>query len=143
MADAFADILDITRSLVTIMREESEQLLTVGRYAEHGVMTQAKTRLTAMLDAELMRLNRTEPGWLDKAESEDRDALTAAFAELKDVAAENAEVVARQLDLSRDLIAAVSHEAKRLTGRRGVAYRPTGAIKETISSAPISVNTAL
>lgn len=137
------DMLDAARSLASLMKEESSELDSRGRHPDHAEIAAAKTRLVARLEKEIARLNRECPGWAVDLDKDDNDALTEAMAALQEAAFINAGVLDRQLSLSNDMIDAVSAEAKRLTGNRGISYQASGAIYARDGSSPISVNAQL
>ena len=136
-------MLDIARSLTTLMAEESEQLSVRGQCADHVETVGAKRRLVAQLNTEVARLNREKPDWAQHASEQDNAALSEAMATLRDAAAHNVAVVDRHLSLSNEMIDAVAAEARRLTGNRGWSYRDTGMIMQRSGTSPISVNTRL
>lgn len=136
-------ILDIAGSLASMMSEETVSLDERGGYVDHAEMVGAKRRLVAQMEAEIARLNREAPSWLQDLDEEQDAALSEAMATLRDAAASNATVVRRHLELSNDLIDAVASEAKRLTGNAGCSYRDTGSMTRRVGTSPISVNTQL
>lgn len=136
-------MLDMARSLSTLMAEESEQLSSHGLCADHAETVGAKRRLVAQLDTEIARLNREMPDWAQRASEQDKAALSEAMATLRDAAAHNITVVDRHLSLSNEMIDAVAAEARRLTGNRGLSYHDTGMIMQRSGTSPISVNTRL
>lgn len=136
-------MIETARSLAALMEEESDELTQRGRHPDHAEIAAAKTRLVASLEAEIARLNRETPGWAEKLDESESGALSEAMAALRDTATVNAKVLDRQLSLSNELIEAVSAEAKRLTGNRGLSYQATGVLSSRDQSSPISVNTRL
>ena len=138
-----ATIVDIAESLASMMSEETVSLDERGRYADHEEMVAAKRRLVAQMEAEIARLNREAPSWLQDLDEGQDAALSQAMATLRDAAASNAAVVKRHLELSNDMIDAIASEAKRLTGNSGCRYRDTGAMTRRNGTSPISVNTRL
>ncbi|MBR0550942.1 hypothetical protein [Stakelama marina] len=137
------EMLDTARSLAALMEEESNELTGRGRHTDHAEIAAAKTRLVARLETEVARLNRESADWVTKLDEADSTALSDAMAALRDAAIVNAGVLDRQLSLSNEMIDAVSAEAKRLTGNRGLSYQATGALFARDGSSPISVNTRL
>lgn len=139
MIDALRDAIE---SLISLMREETAMLLSAGPRPDIEVLASAKVRLTATLEGQLAALDREEPGWRETVAETDAE-LAAAIAELQEVSTENATVLRRQIDLSRELMDAIAAEAKRLVGTRSQTYGATGGLFRQDVSTPISVNTNL
>lgn len=139
MTDALCDTIE---SLISLMREETAILLSVGPRPDIEAIAAAKVRLTATLEGQLAALDREQPGWRETIAETDTD-LAARIAELQEVSTENATVLRRQIDLSRDLMDAIAAEAKRLVGTRTQTYGATGGLFRQDVSTPISVNTNL
>lgn len=137
------NMLDISRSLASLMEEETGALGQGGRCRDHAEMVSAKRRLVAQLEAEIVRLNREVPDWMNDLDQDQDASLTEAMATLRNAAATNASMVDRHLALSNDLIGAVTAEARRLTGNSGLSYRDTGSMMQRAGTSPISVNTSL
>jgi hypothetical protein len=91
----------------------------------------------------MVALDRADAGWRDALEPEPRAALAEAIEELQTVSAENADVLRRQIELSRDMMDAIAAEAKRLSGSRSQTYGASGGLFQLDQSTPISVNTSL
>lgn len=138
-----AGLLDTLRSLNGIIREETDLLRKVGHVPLSDELALAKQRLAAALEAQTTTLDRERPGWLQALIEDDQIALTAAVAELRLLSRENAGVLARQIELSRDLLDAIAVEAKRLAGSRTRTYGAWGNLFEADQSTPISINTSL
>ncbi len=138
-----AKFLDTANSLVALMRDETHDLEAAGQHPDHDEIAAAKMRLVATLETEVSRLNREEPEWLSKLGENDRSTLSEAMGVLRDTAENNQVILKRHLDLSTQLIDAVSYEAKRVTGNGGISYQSSGAIAPHDKSSPISVNTRL
>ena len=139
MIDALRDTIE---SLISLMREETATLLSAGPRRDIEALAGAKVRLTATLESQLAALDREQPGWRETIAETSAD-LAAAIAELQEVSTENATVLRRQIDLSRDLMDAIAAEAKRLVGTRSQTYGATGGLFRQDVSTPISVNTNL
>ncbi len=137
------NLLDTARSLTSLMGEETGALGAPGRMANHEELVAAKRRLVAQLEAEIVRLNREVPGWMNDLEEEEGAALSEAMETLRDAAISNVAIVDRQLSLSNDLIDAVAAEARRLTGNSGRSYLGTGSMMQREGTSPISINTRL
>ena len=138
-----SDLIDTIESLVALMREETERLLSPGRLGDLQEIAAAKARLVGSLDARTAQLNREQPDWLDRLEPEMREELNAALAELRDISAENAKALERQIQLSVEMIEAITTEARRLSGTSSETYCPRGGVSRIQSATPISINTRL
>jgi flagellar biosynthesis/type III secretory pathway chaperone len=135
-----ADTIDLVRSLAAVMREETEALGAPAGGAVLAELAAAKQRLLAMLETRAARVERETPGWRETLEPPAREELLAALAELRDAAAPNAAALERRIALSLDLMAAISAEAQRLSGRRHAVYGAAGGISRPQLPSPIAVN---
>lgn len=138
-----SDLVDTIRSLVALMREETDQLLSPGPTGDLGELATAKGRLVGWLEARAAKLGREQPDWYERLEAEDRDALTEILAELRDVSAENAHALDRQIRLSVEMLDAIGAEAKRLSGTRTETYSAFGGVSRVELPTPISINQRL
>lgn len=138
-----SDLIDTVHSLVSLMREETDRLLSRGPAGDLTELATAKGRLVGWLDARAAKLNREQPDWFERLEGEDRDALSAALAELRDISAENADALQRQIRLSVEMLDAIGAEAKRLSGTRTETYCARGGVSRVELPTPISVNQRL
>ena len=138
-----AELIDCMRSLATIMEAETEQLRRTARADGLGEIAAAKTRLVGQMEAELARLGRETPNWLDLLQEDTRAALGDAVTLLTEASAANARILERQIDLSVELMNAISAEAQRANGKRQVSYGRTGGLARKELPAPISVNARL
>ena len=138
-----SDLIDSTRSLITLMREETELLLSPGPTQALEEIAAAKTRLIGRLEARTVQLEREQPGWREKMAPEDRHLLTEVLAELCDVSAENGKALDRQIRLSVEMLDAIAAEAKRLSGTRSETYCALGGVSRIELATPISINTQL
>lgn len=136
-------VLDTARSLTSLMREETTVLLGAGPRHDLEAIAGAKVRLTAALETHLATLDREQPEWRDALDPDGRASLSETIAELQSVSAENAKVLRRQIELSREIMDAIAAEAKRLAGSRTQTYGASGGIFRIDASTPISVNTNL
>lgn len=137
------ELLDSMVSLTALMEEESAQLARSAFFPTLGEIAAAKTRLVGRIEAEVARLRRETPDWMDTLEPEARQALTDASEALRDASDINARILSRQIELSSDMLAAIANEAKRLTGRRNTTYGACGNMATMDLSAPISINARL
>ncbi|MDB5671885.1 MAG: hypothetical protein JWO25_2844 [Alphaproteobacteria bacterium] len=137
------DLLDLMRSLVILMDEETARLQGPGRFPDMAETAQAKVRLVAALETSNARLTRERPDWMETLPDEEREVLREAVAALRAASASNCAILKRQIELSNEMMAAVTHEARRLAGTRSTTYGAGGAIHRVDGAAPISVNTRL
>lgn len=137
------ELIDTVRSLNALMREETEILLSSGSRRDVEEIAGAKLRLTAILETQMVALGREDDAWRDTLEPEARAALAEALDEMQSVSAENAQVLFRQIELSRDMMDAIADEAKRLSGTRSQTYGASGGLFQLDQTTPISVNTSL
>lgn len=138
-----SEFIDTIRSLVSLMREETEQLLSPGPTGDLGEIAAAKARLVGWIEARSAYLEREQPDWLDRLEIEDRETLTGLLAELRDVSATNANAIQRQIMLSVEMLDAITGEARRLSGTRTETYCALGGVSRVELATPISVNARL
>lgn len=136
-------LIDAMVSLASLMEEESEKLARTPYLPELGEIANAKLRLTGRIEAEVARMKRESDDWADKLEPEAREALTEASRHLRDASAVNKEILARQIELSVDMMGAITAEAQRLTGKRNTVYGACGGISGMEMPAPISINARL
>ncbi|QHL89756.1 flagellar biosynthesis protein FlgN [Sphingomonas changnyeongensis] len=137
------DMIETIQSLNALMREETGLLATAGRSRDIEPVAAAKLKLTATLETQMAALAREQPDWRETMAPEPRAVLIEALDELQDVAADNARMLSRQIDLSRDIMDAIAEEAKRLSGTRRQTYGAAGGLFEMDQATPISVNTSL
>ena len=136
-------LLDLIRSLVILMEEETARLSAPGRAPDMAETAQAKVRLVAALETANARLTRENPQWMEDLAEEERDVLREAVAALRDASAANSAILKRQIELSNEMMAAVTHEARRAAGTRSTTYGAAGNVKKVAGAAPISINTQL
>ena len=136
-------LLDTIRSLTALMEEESDMLAQPGLRPQLGECSAAKVALVAALDARTAQLDREQPGWMTALPPDTRRVMIAAIASLHDASVVNAEVLARQIDLSTEMMVAVSAEVQRITGANSATYRADGGLFQTAQATPISLNTNL
>lgn len=138
-----SELIDTIRSLVSLMREETERLLSSGPTGDLEEIASAKARLVGWIEASTARLDREQPDWHERLEAEDRAALTEVLAELRDVSADNAKALERQIRLSVEMLDAIAAEAKRLSGTRTETYGASGGVSRVDLATPISINARL
>ena len=137
------EFIDIVRSLVTLMREETKQLLSTEPPRELEEIASAKARLVGQVEARTVQLAREQPDWRERLDPVDREALTAVLAELCEVSAENGKALERQIQLSVEMLDAIAAEAKRLSGTQTETYCMRGDVSRVELATPISINTQL
>lgn len=135
-------LMTTLHSLLTITENETA-LLRSGRREEVGELAAAKLKLTAQLERQVAELERERADWREALTAEEGEALASAVAALKSASAENAAVLQRQIDLSRELLDAIAAEAKRLGGTRSETYAASGGLRRVELPAPISINASL
>jgi len=138
-----AELLDTIISLTALMEEESEALALRGRHPDLAEISLAKARLVGMLEARDAQLARENPLWLQELPDAARADLTEAYLAMRDASIVNADVLARQIELSSDMIAAVASEVQRLSGGYSTTYGAHGGLWQVEQATPISLNTRL
>jgi hypothetical protein len=137
------DLVDTIESLVLIMQEETARLQQGSSFRDHGLLTDAKLRLVAALETEVARLLRDGDDWLQRLDDGDRARLLRELARLHAASEPNARAIERRIDLSADMMDAVTAEAHRVAGTRSSTYCGQGIMTLAELSTPISVNTNL
>ncbi|MBT0670536.1 flagellar biosynthesis protein FlgN [Novosphingobium profundi] len=135
------EVTALMEALASVMRKETDGLRERERVRDLASLGAAKARLVASLDAEVTRRDRVNPDWVMELEQEECDALFEQVADLRDAAKANADVLQRQMELSRDMMDAITLEAMRLTGARAIIYSAGGSMAGRELTTPISVNT--
>jgi flagellar biosynthesis/type III secretory pathway chaperone len=138
-----AQLIDAMVSLTALMEEESEKLARSPYLPELGEIANAKLRLTGRIEAEVARMKRESRDWMGAVPAEERDELKEASRALRDASEVNQQILARQIELSTDMLAAIAGEAKRLTGTRNTTYGACGGLGGMDAPAPISINARL
>ena len=136
-------LLDLIRSIVILMEEETARLTSGARTPDMAETAQAKVRLVAALETANAKLARENPKWMEDLSDEEREPLREAVAALREASTANAAILKRQIELSNEMMAAVTHEARRLAGTRSTTYGAAGNVQRVAGAAPISVNTKL
>lgn len=135
-----SEVIAIMTSLSAVMREETGRLQSNERALDLAELAAAKARLVGSLEERLARLGRQESEWAAQMDELTREAFAEALGELRAASMVNAALLERQIELSADLMSAISAEAKRLTGNRAYAYGATGVLARTDLTTPISLN---
>lgn len=136
------ELIEIVSSLNLVMREETERLRNRERVLDLASLASAKTRLVGALEEAIVRQARRTPDWFAKADEETRETLRELFAELVSVSEENAAVLGRQIELSKDMVSAITAEARRLSGNRARTYGANGDLAQQDLATPISLDGA-
>ena len=134
------ELFDLAHSLIRVMEEESETLALVGRCPGLADLAEAKCKLVNQLESGLAKLNRRYADWPRDIGDEKRAQLDRILRDLAQAAKINADVLHRQIELSNDILSAVTHEMQRLTGRRSESYCPAGRVSLREGNAPLSIN---
>ncbi len=138
-----AALLDIARSLAQIMDDETAQLAQTARLGDHAALGQAKQVLAGQLEAEFVKLDALGPDWPNRLSGDEQADLATTIGELIAVAEVNAAMLQRQLDLSSDLLAALTREARRASGHGGIVYAASGTLSTAEGAGPIALNRTL
>jgi flagellar biosynthesis/type III secretory pathway chaperone len=133
-------MIDIMTSLAAIMNEESELLQGRERTPSLPELAAAKARLVGQLEEALARRNRLEPDWMDSLEEEAKTELKDCLRNLQDASARNSDVLERQMELTADLLSAITKEARRIAGNRTFTYGAEGHLAKAETPTPISFN---
>jgi flagellar biosynthesis/type III secretory pathway chaperone len=133
-------LIDVISSLTLIMREETERLSSRSGGRDLAELATVKTRLVGMLETALARLEREQQHWADTIEPAVHERLLETLLALGEASAANAAVLERQIDLSVEMIGAISTEAKRIAGRSTTTYGARGDLSSFEAATPIAVN---
>lgn len=137
------ELIDKVDSLIGLMESETEGLKNGIAREDGAQIAEAKARLTASLEKEMMRFDHHAAEWAASTDEEAKEVLVEKIRKLEETARNNAAAITRSLRMSGEIIEAISAEVKRISGNRSVSYRPTGTLSDNSRSAPISINTAL
>ena len=135
-------LTDTVRSLTGLIRQETA-LLAAGGGTEVKEIAMAKQRLAASLEQQLATLDREQPNWHEDLPVERRPEMAAAMSDLAGAAAQNKQVLARHIELSRELLGAIGAEARRLSGASNETYGAAGTVMRSEVPAPFAVNARL
>lgn len=135
-----SDVIAIMTSLSAVMREETARLEASERALDLAELAAAKARLVGALEEKLARLGRQDTGWAAQMDDATRETFAQALGELRAASMVNAALLERQIELSGDLMSAISAEAKRLSGNRAYVYGASGTVARTDLTTPISLN---
>ena len=135
-------ICETVEALLNIIEDESAHLKS-GATHQVRELAAAKLKLTAQLEKLLAEQERTGPNWRELLPHDEASDLADAIRRLQAAAEENALLLKRHIELSRDLLGAIAAEAKRLAGTRSETYVASGDMRHLDLPAPISVNANL
>ena len=135
-------LIDILESLVMLMSEETQLLEghPFGRSLPEIAAT--KVRLVGQLEQMTAAYQRNPDEWQPMLAGEARDRLIALLAELETISGANAAALERQIDLSVEMIGAITAEAKRLAGRATSTYGAQGHLSRFDPTMPIAINSS-
>jgi len=139
MSDA---LIDTIKSLTSVLVEET-QLLSDGRRGELEALAAAKLRLTARLEKQVAALARDKADWPAQLQGEAKAVFVPAVEAMQVAAAENGKRLLRQIELSRELMAAIADEAGKHGGTRSKVYGAAGDLHRSDLPTPISINARL
>lgn len=134
-------MIDIMTSLTAIMTEESELLRGRERAPSLGELAAAKARLVGQLEEALARQNRLQANWTELLDEEAQDRLKTTVAAMRDASALNADILERQMELSAEMLGAITSAARRQAGNRAYTYGAEGHLAKADLPTPISFNT--
>lgn len=135
-----SDVIEVMTSLSAVMREETARLQANERVLDLAELAGAKARLVGTLEERLARNGRQAPDWAAQMDDPTRETFAAALGELRAASMVNAALLARQIELSADVMSAISAEAKRVSGNRAYAYGASGTLARPDLTTPISLN---
>lgn len=133
-------MIDIMTSLTDIMNEETQMLQGRDPAPSLPEMAGAKSRLVGQLEEVLARRNRLQANWMDELEEDAKTRLKACLADLQAASALNADILQRQMELSAELLGAITKEARRVAGTRTYTYGAEGTLAKAELPTPISFN---
>lgn len=133
-------MIDIMTSLTNIMNEESHLLQSRERAPTLPELAAAKARLVGQLEEVLARRNRLQPDWMNALEEEAQVELKQCLGNLQAASALNSDILERQMELTADLLGAITKEARRIAGNRTYTYGAEGHLAKAEMPTPISFN---
>ncbi|MYL99305.1 flagellar biosynthesis protein FlgN [Novosphingobium sp. FGD1] len=135
-----SEVIEIMASLSAVMREETARLQASGRGPDLAELASVKARLVGALEERLARMNRQQPDWPGEMDEDTRTVFAEALGELRAASMVNAALLERQIELSADVMSAISAEARRVSGNRAFAYGATGTLARSDLATPIALN---
>ncbi|MEN3953258.1 flagellar biosynthesis protein FlgN [Iodidimonas sp. SYSU 1G8] len=137
------DIIDQIVSLSGLMADETAALRRHGPFPAQQEIAAAKMLLASGLDAALSRMGGTASAWIQGLDEADGARLTAALEALSVAGNENAAMLRRHIELSNELMAAITNEVRRVSGSRSATYTAAGRLSQTDIPTPISINSGI
>ncbi|HUD31167.1 MAG TPA: flagellar biosynthesis protein FlgN [Novosphingobium sp.] len=137
MAD---EVIAIMASLSAVMREETGRLQAQERVPDLAELASAKARLVGSLEERLARLGRQDADWAAQMDTPTRERFAETLGELRAASMVNAALLERQIELSADIMSAISAEARRVSGNRASTYGASGSLARSDLATPISLN---
>lgn len=134
------EMIDIMTSVTALMNEETAKLQGREPAPDLPELATAKARLVGRLEEMLARRNRHQPAWMDQLMEEDREQLTECLADLRTASLANSSILQRQIELSTEMLSAITSEVRRLSGNRTYAYGAGGEMAKMDVPTPISFN---
>ena len=133
-------MIDLMTSLTAIMNEESDMLR--GRESTPSLpeLAAAKARLVGQLEENLARRNRLQPQWMTQLEADRQEELKQCLSALQAASARNKDILERQMELTGELLGAITSEARRIAGNRHYTYGAEGHLARAEAPTPISFN---
>jgi flagellar biosynthesis/type III secretory pathway chaperone len=135
-------LADVLHSLLTLMDEETEHLQQNPFGAGLPELAATKVRLVGQLEQITAVYGRSTVDWNRSLDEEQRLRLEALLARLETTSAANAAALERQIDLSMEMIGAITTEAKRIAGRATSTYGAQGNLSRFDPTMPIAVNSS-
>ena len=135
-------LTDVLESLLMLMEEETRHLQESPFGAGLPELAATKVRLVGQLEQMTAAYGRSTVDWNRSLDEAQRARLEALLARLEPISAANAAALERQIDLSVEMIGAITSEAKRLAGRATSTYGEQGNLSRFDPTMPIAVNSS-
>ena len=139
MIDRLTDVLE---SLLLLMDEETRHLRDSPFGSALPELAATKVRLVGQLDQMTAAYGRSTAGGDRALDDAQRTRLADLLARLEATSAANAAALERQIDLSVEMIGAITTEAKRLAGRATATYGAQGHLSRFDPTMPIAINSS-
>jgi flagellar biosynthesis/type III secretory pathway chaperone len=135
-------LTDVLDSLLMLMDEETRHLQESPFGAALPELAATKVRLVGQLEQMTAAYGRSTVDWNRSLDEEQRARLEELLARLEPISAANAAALERQIDLSVEMIGAITTEAKRLAGRATSTYGAQGNLSRFDPTMPIAINSS-
>lgn len=134
------EVLLVLEDLDGVIEAENEVL---GSFPFDGLepIVSSKTRLTAKLEAMLVKREREQPGWLEELGIEERRRLRSLVESVNSRSAVNEGLLQRQIEYSTEMIAVIATESQRMANNRSTKYTSLGRVSQFDITTPVSVDT--